>query len=310
MFMEGHNPRTDQFFGDPQEKDDPWVIANKTGYVGEKGSQIGAEGVNQQGYDGWSPTGEGYDIQNGFKQAGTSAFDKDVNRARQMGQAGQGRQAVQLDRGASSGSRMMQMGALGLMRRGAEGGMPSRAVVQGQQAGQAQVRGGTAAMAGGGLRNFNAVARGTGEQMSTVGAGVADARAGEVARDTRGLVQGGLQMRTGDIDEATAQAKLDAHQRALNEQRQQQFERRAWDTRNQQQRAAVDAEKIRRGEQLEWDRQEDAWDQAERERFQNGMSMGLGAGSSALSLMFASDSRAKTRVGSLSTLRSKHMKGY
>lgn len=304
IFMQGHNPRTDDFF----DEEDPQALAKKQGYLGDQG-EISSGGINSKGSEEFSPTGEGYDINGGYRQMGTSAYDKDVDRSRNMGAAGQGRTSVQMARDPSFMTRRMQMGALGMMRRGAEGGMPSRAVVQGRMAGSAALRGGTVAMAGGGLRNMNSALRGTGQAMTGVGQGVADARAGEIGRDTRGLVQGGLQMRAGDIDESTTQARLDAQQRAMNEQRQQQFERRGWDTRNQQQRAAVDAQKIADAGQRDWDAQEDSWDQAERERFNTGLATGAAAGSGGLSLMFTSDSRAKKNMGSLSGLRSKYMKG-
>jgi hypothetical protein len=171
-------------------------------------------------------------------------FDIDVNRYRGMG--AQGQAAVNLDQTHSAASRQLQMGALGMLRAQGDGSAPSSAAILAQRANQGAVQ--NAAMqvtgaksAGGGI----AAARGAGNmaaaQMLAGNATNANVRAGEISRGQGAYAQGAGSLMGQDIGEATTIANLEATQNALNEHRQQAYEKMAWDARNAEMNAANQA---------------------------------------------------------------------
>lgn len=291
--------------------------AEKEGYEGDvhgDGWDIISSGQNHAAEQDYTPgdphSGGGNDVVNGYAQAGTNAFDKDVDRYRQMGADGQNRQAVQLDQGQSDQSRGLQMGSLGMMGVAAQGGAPSRAAALGQAGGDSAIRAAGANMAAARSPGQAIVAAGQGQggasqQMTQLGASVADQRAKEMAVAQQGYAKAAQGVEGQDIQAATTNAQLQAQQRALNESRQEGMEGRAWDVRSQQQRADDD-----------YQRNKDAQDLAIRKQ-QASESAADGAATdqdistvaSIASMGFGSDERMKTKVrpmGSLGHLFTAH----
>ncbi len=172
-----------------------------------------------------------------YGTAGTEAWDQDVDRARRMGEEGQHRTAVQLDQTQANESRGMEMGALGMLRRQGDGSAPSAAAILSNRANEGAVQAAgqqqTAARGiGARIAATGAAGQQAGQTALAGNAANANLRAGEISHGqgsyagATGAVQGQ------DIGAATTNAQLEAQQRAMNEARQQEFERRAWNTRN------------------------------------------------------------------------------
>lgn len=242
-----------------------------------------------------------------YGQAGdTSSYDADVQRDRTMGAASMGRAPVSLDQTQANASRGMQMGALGLLRAQADGTAPSSAAILSQRANQnaATAAGSSGARTAGGA----IVAAGrNGMQASNAALSSnvanADNRAHEIASGQNLYASGTQGVEGQDINAATTNAKLVAQQNALNEARQEGFERRGWNVRNSESqgedryaRNVQGAENQNEANDLA--RQQRASDQA---KATSGMIM---QGVSSL-VGTASDERAKTNIapmGSLSSL--------
>ncbi len=169
-----------------------------------------------------------------------SGYDADVARNRAMGDASNGRAAVQLDQTQANETRGLQMGSLGMLRDAAMGQAPSRAAVLGQMATSSAMRDGLAASgaARGGPGAAIAAARGAqggaANTMVHANAGISDMRANEMAQAQSQYAGGAQHAQSQDIGAATMNAQLEAQQRAMNEARQQGFERRGWNVRNMQ----------------------------------------------------------------------------
>jgi hypothetical protein len=172
----------------------------------------------------------------------TSAYDTDVDRARRKGAEGQTRTAVQLDQTQANESRGLEMGALGMLRAQADGSAPSSSAILSQRANQNAVGGAaqqvTAAHGPGGrVAAFGAAGQTAGRSMLAGNAANADVRAGEISKGQGSYTNATGVVNAQDIGAATQNAQYEAAQRAMNEQRQQEFERRGWNTRNTESQA-------------------------------------------------------------------------
>ena len=176
----------------------------------------------------------------------SNQFAQDVDRYRQIGHNETQRGPVQLNQGPAQQSRGLQMGALGLLQAQAGGWAPSSAQILSQRGNENAVRGAGRQVAG---------ARGPGAAVAAFG-GANDAasqqalasnvqgaqnRAGEVSRGQGAFTAGAGVMRGQDLGAATTNAQLDAQNRELAERQQQHYERMAFDTKNQEMRAANEA---------------------------------------------------------------------
>jgi hypothetical protein len=182
----------------------------------------------------WSKDGQGNEQINGL-QWGTNAYDRDVDRARAKGEAAQGRAALTVDQGQAGQSRGLQLNALEMLRRQGSGEAPSAAAAVAQRANQnaalaAGQRATGARSAGGALA---ALRNGAGAPLGANAAN-AGARAGENSQGQQGFAAGAGTLGGQDIGVATQDARLEAGQRAMNEQQQQFNERLAFDTRGAQ----------------------------------------------------------------------------
>ncbi len=221
-------------------------VSEKEGMTPDAGYGIGND-VNTdanpeysfEGRDGHTPN----QTVHGQQIAGTNAFDQDVNRYRQMGQAGQGRGPVTIDQTQGNESRGLEMGALGMLRRQGSGEAPSASAIMADRANQNAFQGAGQQMT---------AARGTGNRIAAAQSGAqqagqtalagnaanAGARAAEISHGQGAYSGGAGAVRGQDIGVATADAQLAAQQRALNEARQQAMEKRGFDVRNTQQQGA------------------------------------------------------------------------
>lgn len=229
------------------------------------------------------------------------SFNADVERQRRMGAQSTNRAAPQLDLGNANESRGMQLGALGAMRNQATGEAPSAAEIQSQRANQnaAHVAGSASLSAKGGqsgLAAFNQAAPAASNAALQTNAQNAGTRAAEVSRGQEGLAKGANLMEGQDISSATQNANYVGQQRALDENRQQGFEQRAWNARREQQdmsRADEQArlQAIKERQQKEKDDEEDT---------KGWINTGIGAAKTVLS--FFSDERAKQSMRPMGSL--------
>jgi hypothetical protein len=230
-----------------QAPNDPQADAKRKGYVGDvQGDGFTISGdFDQKGSDGWNPSGEGYDIVHGWKQAGTSAWDKDVDRYRKLGADGMNRQGAQLDQTQANESRGLQLGGLSLMNTAAQGDAPSRAVELSRAQNELAAR--NALRAQGGARGpgaavaaMNGAQTGAVDRIGQTNGQLTDMRGTEMARNQGELASAANAARGQDLGAATANAQLQAQQRQLNENRQENFERLGYDTRKTQGQAGID----------------------------------------------------------------------
>ena len=221
---------------------DPNADPRRRGYVGG-----GEHGINdhltQDASPDYSPDGRGYKIVNGYEQAGTNAYDTDVARDRTMGAASNNRAAVTLDQGAANQSRALQMNGLGLMGQAARGQAPSRAAALGQSSTENTIRAASAGTAGArgpgaSIAAMNGAQIVSANKMGANNAAIGDMRAAEMAKAQSEYAAGAQHVQGQDVSAATTNAQLEAQQRALNEARQQGFEKRGWDVRKTQSQAA------------------------------------------------------------------------
>lgn len=214
----------------------------RRGYVGGGSLGINNNLTQDAGAD-WNPDGTGEAIHNGYRVAGTSAYDKDVDRYRKMGADGMNRQAAQIDPTQANQSRGLQLGALGMMNQAAQGNAPSRAVEMGHVQNDAAIR--AAMMRTGGARGpgaavaaMNQSQAGAVGQMGQTNAQLTDLRGAEMAKNQSDFANSAQAARGQDITAATTNAQLEATQRSLNENRQESLERLGFDTRRAQSQAA------------------------------------------------------------------------
>lgn len=170
--------------------------------------------------------------------SGYSAYDNDVERDRSMGAASNDRASPQLDQTQANESRGLQMGALGLLQGQADGSAASSAQIMAQRANQNAAQQTAAAVMsskggpGSNIASFNGAAPMAAQQAMAANAANANARAAEISRGQSQYASGAQHVEGQDVQAATANAQLEAQQRALNEARQQGFERRGWNVRN------------------------------------------------------------------------------
>ncbi len=230
--------------------DDGNPVLNGAGY--DERQRLGYTGTEHIGNSGSTPATQGYDPQgggeaivDGYKQAGTSTYDLDVDRARRMGDESHLRRGPQLNQTNADEARGVQMGSLGLLRRQADGSAPSAAAILSQRANQ----GAAQAIGGAGLHARGpggAIAAQRGASMQASGQALAanaqnaNMRAGEISHGQAGLAAGAVGAQGQDTAAATSNAQLEAQQRALNEARQQAFERQGFGVRKTQQQAGDD----------------------------------------------------------------------
>jgi hypothetical protein len=297
IFFEGHRQGED-LFGSPGAASADDLAAGFVGAQIDRGSYSGGPA--------WSPDGTGHDVINNWKQAGTSAYDKDVARYRGMGAEGQARQAVQLDQGPANAARARQMGALSLLQNQATGAAPSAAAIMAQRANQNAAQGAASQTAGAkrigsGIVAANSAGGAAANAMLQANAQNAALRAQEMSQGQNAFSGAATGMRGQDIGAATTNAQLEAQQRALNEKRQQEYEQLGFDTRKTQQQAAIDWQKQLAAQANAHARQRMA-EQAEDDAvMMNAVNMGVGA---TVGVM-GSDPRMKQNVvpmGSLSRL--------
>lgn len=194
---------------------------------------------------GWSPDGDGHAMKGGSSY-GQTAYDTDIDRDRWMGEAAQKVAPVTVDQTQANESRGLSMDALGMLRAQGAGTAPSSAGILANRANEnavrqagAQVAG--ARSAGGGIAALRGAGNAAGTAMLAGNAHNADARAAEVSGGQGAYAGGAGAINKQDIGVATTDAQLAAQQRALNEQRQQYFERQAYDTRGFQRQTSTDA---------------------------------------------------------------------
>lgn len=280
--------------------------------VGNGGYDVSATEVNTPANPDYTPDSSGmqgaggYQVIGGWKQAGTSAFDQDVDRYRKMGQDGQARAPVQIDQTQGNESRGLEMGALGMLRAQGDGSAPSSAQIMSGRANQGAVQNAAQQVtAARGIGSSIAAAQGAGQQagqaMLAGNAANADTRAAEISRGQGAYSGAAAGMRGQDIGVATADAGLAAQQRALNEAHQQGMERRAWDTRNTEQQASDRFIRNQQDQSLALRQQEEAGRAADSAAVDRAIGMGLGAATMASDPHTKADVRPMT-MGSLASL--------
>ncbi len=227
------------------------------------------------------------------------SFNNDVNRYRDKG--AQGQASVNLDQTHTNASRQLQMNALGLLRAQGDGSAPSSAAILSQRANQNAVQ--SAAMqtagaktAGGGIAASRGAGNSAGSAMLAGNAQNANTRLGEISKGQGGYASGTGALMGQDIGEATTSANLEATQNALNEHRQQAYEKMAWDARNAEMNAANQAHNQDTQRQQAERAQRDAENQSDFNKIKDTASMGLAGGSS------LSDPRSKCNVMPMGSL--------
>lgn len=188
---------------------------------------------------GWG--GVGPDVKDGYAVPGSSGFDKDVRRHREMGADAYGRTAPTIDRTQADQARGWGAEAIGMMRQRALGQGPSAAEIAGRRMiddqnamtmGQAaSARGGPGAQA---LAMRSAQFASAQNQQAGLRQ-MAELRAREMAEAQRDLYGASSGMRGQDIGLAVSQAEQEGRQRALNAQERQAYERMAFDVRKAEQ---------------------------------------------------------------------------
>lgn len=263
------------------ELDDPQgnrrlAEAQRLGYVGTE--NVGATG-DTSASPGWSSSGGGEEIKGGYKQGGTSAYDKSVDRYRQMGADRAGRGAATLDQGQAGQTRGLQLNALEMLRRQGSGEAPSAAAAVAQRANQnAALMAGQRATAARTTGGALAALRMSGGESLGANAANAGARAGEISQGQQGYAAGAGTLGGQDIGAATANANAEATQRALNQAAEQRFERLGWDTRNTQLQAGTEYNRLQHNEQFGINSYNDAKRQMEEEKMWGAVSRASGLG--------------------------------
>ncbi len=166
-----------------------------------------------------------------------SAADNEIGRYRAMGAVRQ--PAAQLDQTQANESRGLQMNALEMLRAQAEGTAPSSAAILSQRANENAAR--NAGMAAAGARSTGgaiAASRAAGDMAGQAAlsgnAQNANERGAELSHGQASYAGGTGAVNAADIGAATSNAGFEAQQHALDQGRQQGFERLGWNTRNAQ----------------------------------------------------------------------------
>ncbi len=275
-------------------------LNERKGYLGDT-EHISAGDVNTPANPDYQEDGGGEQVINGWRQAGTNAYDQDVDRYRKMGDEGQTRGPVRVNQTQSNESRGLMSGALGLLRRQGEGSAPSAAEIMSGRANQnAVAAAGQQVTSARGTGNRIAAAQTAGaqagQQSLAANAANADMRAAEISHGQNAYAGGTTGLRAQDIGVATQDAQLDAQQRALNEARQQAMEKRAWDTRNTQQQGADRYSRDQQAQDLARSQQDAAQSGADWDRGINNLKTATAIGASV-----PSDPKTKEHIHSMTT---------
>ncbi len=249
-----------------------------------------------------------------FTGIGNESFEDATNRYRQRGEQLQQRTGPVVNEGQANGSRVLEMGALGMLRRQADGSAPSSSAILSQRANQnaiaaagQQVAG--ARTTGGGIAALRGAGNTAGNAMLAGNAQNADQRAAEISRGQANYLSGTGAVRGQDIGVATQNAQLAAQQQALNEAGQQHYEGMGVNTRNSAQTLGQQAQG-----QLNTDKADLRQMEAQKSKQENdnamqavGTTMAVGSGGMSLAaarpqLTSGSDPRTKMNIGSLSAL--------
>ncbi len=308
-FLKGHGGHNDELnapAGRPLAERKGY-LGDGEGYEDEDGNiqHIGSSGVNTAADPNWRVDGGGEQVVNGWRQAGTNAWDQDVDRYRSRGAQGYG--PLQLDQRHADESRSMQLGSLGMLEHAARGNAPSRAEAVGRLAHDDAMRSSTASLIGKGgpgaaiigARNAGNVAA---QQMGASNLATMDMRAQEMARAQQGFASAAHGVRGQDIQAATTNAQLEAQRRALNESRQQANERMGWDTRHAQMQSAAEWKRQQDQAALNTRRASAAQEAEDDAALKDDINLGLGLG-----LGILSDERVKKHIVDLGSLG--NMKG-
>lgn len=222
---------------------------------------------------GWG--GRGNDmLPDGSRVPGTDGASLDAKRYREM--AGQRQDAPVIDQMHADEARGYGTDAIMELAKTAAGTTPSQAVLLGRQGTQSAINAQTSmansVRGGAGAR----AAAGRAAQMNQASIGSTGrlqeqaTRAGEMAGARGALMDATTKQRGQDIAVATDQAKLEAQQRAANNQREQYYERLGWETKNaqlgydlgrtaaEQGAANANAAQGLKEDQASWDRGKDA----------------------------------------------------
>jgi len=239
---------------------------------------------------------------------GENPYQDDVDRYRKLGWDKQ--PAVTLNQGQADQSRGMQMGALGLMRAQANGSAPSSAGILANRANETAAMNATRAATATKSAGAGIVAAGAAADAATGSRGVlaqnaanAGQRLGEISSGQTGLASGAVGAQGQDTSAATINAQFEARQRALNERKQQGYERMAFDTTHSRLQNEGEARRQIRGNEAAQREIDAAADAESRDAPRRSLSAPVGF----LMGGIKSDVRAKTRVhtvdvGSLSSL--------
>lgn len=207
---------------------------NDKPYQGQSPAEQAANNAAAAPGGSGSDYGVGHSINSEGSWAGTSN-DADVDRYRSLGAATQ--PAAQLDQTQANESRGLMMGGLGLLKAQGDGSAPSAAGILSQRANENAAMQGARAGAGarsigGAIAGINNASAGASGQALATNAQNAGTRAQEISHGQGAYASGASNMEGQDIQAAAANAQYQAQQNALNQQRQQGYERLGWNTRN------------------------------------------------------------------------------
>ena len=251
----------------------------------------------------------------GYTKPGTGpeSWDTDVDRARRMGEESHGRLAPQLDQTQAGEARNLQLGGLGLLRMQGEGTADSSAQILSQRANEAAAtQAGAAGLGkhpGSNLATFNRAAPAVGTAALAANARTAHERAGEISRGQAGYAAGTQKAQGQDIQTSLADAQLEAQQRALNEARQQGFERRGWNTRNMESQTYDRWQAQREADVRRMENERLAKNAATDARNREYVSTGASIVTGGISGGSLSDERSKVQMGSLGHMMRRYSRG-
>jgi hypothetical protein len=306
FWIQGHDEKNDDLHGSGDAAD----MGNRAnaGWSEDADNGILRPAGPSRRIGAWGGQGYAYD-QDGYAVPGTTGGQQDTARYRRMGERTAA--PVQLDQSQAAGARQLQLGSLGLLRQGALGQAPSRAATLGQLSTESAVRASSAAAARG--RGGAGSIMATRGAMGSLGATTAaqnlqlgELRGREIAQERAGFVGGASGMRRQDIGAATENAKLEAQQRALEDQRQRQYEKMGWDTSNAEMFGLIEERRLADSQALAQRQIRAAEEQADYDKTRDYATIGSGFATGGLTAYAASrsDRRAKDVVpaGSLAAL--------
>ncbi len=239
--------------------------------------------------------------------SGLESWDVDVDRARRLGAESHGRLAPQVNQTDTGESRGLQMGALGMLRAQAEGSAPSSSAIMAQRANQNAIGVAghqvTAARSpGGAIAAQRMASDAAGNSMLAGNAANANQRLSELSHGAGAYASGAGQVQNQDVQTAAVDADLEAQQRAANEARQQGYERRGWNTRNQESQTHDRWQALNEGDVRRMGQERDAQNAADAAQNQEYIGTGSAVATGGISGYVGSDPRMKMHIGSLGGL--------